>query len=376
MKQYVYADNAATTKMDMVAYEAMTPYLVEEYGNASQPYVFSRAPKKALQEAREVIASCIGAFPDEIFFTSGGTESDNWAIKGIAMSDVDGGVHSIITSAFEHHAVLQSCAAMEKLGHRIIYLKPERNGEISPDVLRQEITEEARLVSVMYANNEMGSIQPIKDLAGIAHEKGVLFHTDAVQAVGHVDIDVHSLGIDMLSASAHKFNGMKGCGFLYIRKGCGLLPYADGGAQESGNRAGTENVPGIVAMATALKNNCDHLEENKKKVIDMEKEFLRLLTETNIPFVRNGGLHTLPGLISLSFPGADGEAILHRMDLLGICISTGSACNSQDTEISHVLKAIDLDEEYAKGTIRVSLGKYNTSEEIEIIVRGLEKILG
>ena len=374
MKQYVYADNAATTKMDKVAYEAMTPYFLEEYGNASQPYAFSRTPKKALQEAREIMASCIGASPDEIYFTSGGTESDNWAIKGIAMSDE--GNHTIITSSFEHHAVLHSCAAMEKLGHRITYLKPERTGEISPDMLRREITEKTKLVSVMYANNEIGSIQPIKDLSDIAHEKGALFHTDAVQAVGHVEIDVNSLGVDMLSASAHKFNGMKGCGFLYVRKGCGLIPYADGGAQELGSRAGTENIPGIVAMAAALKNNCDHLEENRKKIMDLETEFLRLLTETNIPFVRNGGVHTLPGLISLSFPGADGEAILHRMDLLGICISTGSACNSQDTEISHVLKAIDLDEKYTKGTIRVSLGKYNTSEDVEKTVRGLEKILG
>ena len=373
MKQYVYADNAATTKMDKVAYEAMTPYFFEEYGNASQPYAFSRIPKKALQEAREIIASCIGAFPDEILFTSGGTESDNWAIKGVAMSDE--GDHVIITSSFEHHAVLHSCAAMEKLGHRIVYLKPERTGEISPDALRREITEETKLVSVMYANNEIGSIQPIKVLSDIAHEKGALFHTDAVQAVGHMDIDVYSLGIDMLSASAHKFNGMKGCGFLYVRKGCGVLPYADGGAQESGRRAGTENIPGIVAMAAALKNNYEHLEENRKKITDLENEFLHLLTETNISFVRNGGLHTLPGLISLSFPGADGEAILHRMDLFGICISTGSACNSQDTEISHVLKAIDLDEEYAKGTIRVSLGKYNTADDVEKIVRGLEKIL-
>ncbi len=374
MKQCVYADNAATTKMDKVAYEAMTPYLLEEYGNASQPYAFSRTPKKAIQEAREVIASCIGASPDEIFFTSGGTESDNWAIKGIAMSDE--GNHTIITSSFEHHAVLHSCATMEKCGHRIIYLNPEETGMISPDVMKKEITKETKLVSVMYVNNEIGSIQPIKDLSGIAHEKGALFHTDAVQAVGHVDIDVHSLGVDMLSASAHKFNGMKGCGFLYVRKGCSLIPYADGGAQESGNRAGTENIPGIIAMAAALKNNCVHLEENRKNITELENELLCLLKKTNIPFVRNGGLNTLPGLISLSFPGADGEAILHRMDLFGICISTGSACNSQDTKISHVLKAIDLDEEYARGTIRVSLGKYNTEEDVEKIVLGLKKILG
>lgn len=373
MKQYVYADNAATTQVDKNAVDAMMPYLLEEYGNASQPYAFSRVPKKALQEAREIIAACIGASPDEIFFTSGGTESDNWAIKGIAMSDE--GNHTIITSSFEHHAVLHSCAAMERQGHRVVYLKPERTGEISPDVLRKEITEDTKLVSVMCVNNEIGSVQPIKDLSDIAHEKGALFHTDAVQAVGHVDIDVHSLGIDMLSASAHKFNGMKGCGFLYVRKGCRLIPYADGGAQESGSRAGTENIPGIVAMAAALKNNCDHLEENRKNITGLENEFLRLLKETDIPFIRNGGLHTLPGLISLSFLGADGEAILHRMDLLGICISTGAACNSQDTEISHVLKAIDLDEEYAKGTIRVSLGKYNTSDDVKKIVRGLKTIL-
>lgn len=374
MKQYVYADNAATTQVDKNAVDAMMPYLLEEYGNASQPYAFSRVAKKALQEAREIIAACIGASPDEIFFTSGGTESDNWAIKGIAMSDE--GNHTIITSSFEHHAVLHSCAAMERQGYKVVYLKPERTGEISSDVLKGKIAEETRLVSIMYANNEIGSIQPIKELSNIAHEKGALFHTDAVQAVGHVDVDVHSMGIDMLSASAHKFNGVKGCGFLYMRRGCKLIPYSDGGAQESGSRAGTENIPGIVAMAVALKNNCDHLEENRKKIIGLENEFMGKLKETGIPFVRNGGLHTLPGLISLSFPGTDGEAILHRMDLLGICISTGSACNSQDTEISHVLKSIDLDEEYAKGTIRVSLGKYNTSEDAEKIVQGLKKILG
>lgn len=373
MKQYVYADNAATTQVDKNAVDAMMPYLLEEYGNASQPYAFSRVPKKALQEAREIIAACIGASPDEIFFTSGGTESDNWAIKGIAMSDE--GNHTIITSSFEHHAVLHSCAAMERQGYKVVYLKPERTGEISSDMLKGKIAEETRLVSIMYANNEIGSIQPIKELSDLVHEKGALFHTDAVQAVGHVDIDVHSMGIDMLSASAHKFNGVKGCGFLYMRGGCKLIPYSDGGAQEAGSRAGTENIPGIVAMAAALKNNCDHLEENRKKIIGLENEFMDKLKETSIPFVRNGGLHTLPGLISLSFPGTDGEAILHRMDLLGICISTGSACNSQDTEISHVLKSIDLDEEYAKGTIRVSLGKYNTSEDVEKIVRGLEKIL-
>lgn len=373
MKQYVYADNAATTKLDKVAFDAMSPFLMDEYGNASQPYAFARSPKKALQEARETIASCIGASPDEIFFTSGGTESDNWAIKGIVMSDE--GNHTIITSSFEHHAVLHSCAALERKGHRVIYLRPDDNGVISANELREKITEDTKLVSIMFANNEIGSIQPIEDLCKIAHSKGALFHTDAVQAVGHVKIDVKSLGIDMMSASAHKFNGMKGCGFLYVHKGCQLPSYADGGSQESGHRAGTENIPGIVAMATALKNNCSQLDENKDRIARLEQELLRQLKETHIPFLRNGGESTLPGLVSLSFPGADGEAILHRMDLMGICISTGSACNSQDTEISHVLKAIELNEDYAKGTIRISLGKYNTMEDVDKIVRGLEKIL-
>lgn len=373
MKQYVYADNAATTKLDKVAFDAMSPFLMDEYGNASQPYAFARSPKKALQEARETIASCIGASPDEIFFTSGGTESDNWAIKGIVMSDE--GNHTIITSSFEHHAVLHSCAALERKGHRVIYLRPDDNGVISVNELREKITEDTKLVSIMFANNEIGSIQPIEDLCKIAHSKGALFHTDAVQAVGHVKIDVKSLGIDMMSASAHKFNGMKGCGFLYVHKGCQLPSYADGGSQESGHRAGTENIPGIVAMATALKNNCSQLDENKDRIARLEQELLRQLKETHIPFLRNGGESILPGLVSLSFPGADGEAILHRMDLMGICISTGSACNSQDTEISHVLKAIELNEDYAKGTIRISLGKYNTMEDVDKIVRGLEKIL-
>ena len=374
MKQYVYADNAATTKMDKAAYDAMSPYLLDEYGNASQPYTFARTPKKALQEAREIIAACIGASPDEIYFTSGGTESDNWAIKGVAM--LGERHHTIITSAFEHHAILHSCAAMEKQGHRIVYLRPESTGMITVDELEKRITGETSLVSVMFVNNEIGSIQPIKSLSDVAHAKGALFHTDAVQAVGHVEINVRNLGIDMLSASAHKFNGMKGCGFLYVRKDCKLLPYADGGAQESGYRAGTENIPGIVAMAAALKNNCSHLKENRKRIKGLEEELLMKLKETGVPFIRNGGLDTLPGLISLSFPGADGEAILHRMDLLGICISTGSACNSRDTEISHVLKAIGLDIKYARGTIRISLGKYNTAEDVEKIVQGLKKILG
>lgn len=372
MKKYVYADNAATTRMDEIAYDAMTPYLLNEYGNASQPYAFARQPKKALQEARETIASCIGASPDEIFFTSGGTESDNWAIKGIAMSRRI--KHTIITSSFEHHAVLYTCTELERRGHNVVYIQPTRNGEISPDILDNYMDNSAGFASIMYVNNEIGSIQLIKKLCEVAHSKNVIFHTDAVQAVGHLKIDVKSLGVDLLSASAHKFNGMKGCGFLYIRSGCLLPSYINGGSQESGKRAGTENIAGIVCMAEALKNNCIHLQKNQEHILSLEQELIEQLKITNIPFVRNGGRNTLPGLISLSFPGADGEAILHRMDLMGICISTGSACNSKDKEISHVLKAIGLDENYAKGTIRISLGKYNTSEDVMRIVNGLVKI--
>ena len=373
MKQYVYADNAATTRIDKDAYDAMIPYILEEYGNASQPYAFSRTPKRALQESRETIASCIGASPEEIFFTSGGTESDNWAIKSVVSSS--NAKNKIVTSAFEHHAILHSFTTMERNGCQTEFLQPNSNGEVTVEELRRRLKEGTALVSIMFANNEIGSIQPIKELCEYAHSKGALFHTDAVQAVGHIKIDVKELGIDLLSASAHKFNGMKGCGFLYIRKGCRLIPYMDGGSQEYGHRAGTENIPGIVCMATALNNNCRYLIENQARIKDLERCLLKGLSEEGIEYIRNGGENTLPGLISLSFPGADGEAILHRMDLMGICISTGSACNSKDTEISHVLKAIGLVDKLARGTIRISLGKNNTFEDVEKIVSALKKIL-
>lgn len=372
MKHHIYADNAATTALDKTAFEAMTPWLLSEFGNPSQPYSFSRKPKKALAEARAVIAECIGALPEEIYFTSGGTESDNWAIKSPALADMLR--RPMITSAFEHHAVLNSCAAIERLGYLVKYLSPTRGGQITPQTLEDNITDDTRLVSIMFANNEIGSVQPIKELCEIAHARGTLFHTDAVQAVGHVKIDVNELGIDMLSASAHKFNGPRGIGFLYLRKGVELPPYADGGAQEHGHRAGTENVASIVGMAAALKLNCDSMEENQRKVRALEKKLLSGLDAAGISYVRNGR-DTLPGLVSLSFAGFSGEAILHRMDLMGISISTGSACDSVNTEISHVLKAIRLDERLAKGTIRISLGKDNREEDVDGILAALRKII-
>lgn len=373
MQQLIYADNAATTQLSKAALEAMLPWLLEEYGNASQPYTFARKPKKALAHARATIAECIGALPEEIYFTSGGTESDNWVIKGSAFADTK--KRTTITSAFEHHAVLHSCAAIERLGYPVAYMRPTDEGYITTEMLEKHITDNTRLVSVIFANNEIGSIQPIRELCEVAHAHGALFHTDAVQAIGHIGINVHKLGVDFLSASAHKFNGPKGIGVFFIRKGIEIAPYADGGAQENAHRAGTENIASIVGMAEALKENCDFLEQNRQHILDLERQLISRLDKAGISYKCNGGDCKLPGLLSLSFPGKDGESILHRMDLMGISISTGSACDSANTAISHVLQAIRLDEEYAKGTIRISLGKSNTEEEIERIATALIKIV-
>lgn len=373
MKKHIYADNAATTKLDKVVFEAMTPWLLEEYGNASQPYAFARKSKKAIENARATIAKCIGALPEEIYFTSGGTESDNWIIKSSAISAPKR--RTMITSAFEHHAILHSCAAIEHLGYSVVYIYPSDEGYITPQILDKHITDNTRLVSVMFANNEIGSIQPIQKLCEVAHAHGATFHTDAVQAVGHIEINTDELGVDFLSASAHKFNGPKGIGFLYIRKGVKLPPYADGGTQENAHRAGTENIASIVGMATALKANCDLLEQNQQHILKLEKQLISRLNEAGVAYKCNGGNNKLPGFLSLSFPGTDGEAILHRMDLMGISISTGSACDSVNMEISHVLQAIRLDDDYAKGTIRISLGKNNTEEDAEKIASSLIKIV-
>ena len=373
MKQHIYADNAATTKLDKTALEAMLPWLLEEYGNASQLYAFARKPKKALADARATIAECIGALPEEIYFTSGGTESDNWVIKSSAFSDSKKQV--MITSAFEHHAILHSCSTIEHFGYPVVYISPSNEGYITPENLEKHITENTRLVSIIFANNELGSIQPIQELCKVAHAHGALFHTDAVQAVGHIKINVHELGVDFLSASAHKFNGPKGIGFLFIRKGAELRPYVDGGSQENLHRAGTENIASIVGMAAALKTNSDSLDKNQLHILKLEKQLLARLDESGVVYRCNCIESKLPGLLSLSFPDKDGEAILHRMDLMGISISTGSACDSVNAEISHVLKAIHLAENYAKGTIRISLGKNNTQEDVENIVASLVKIV-
>lgn len=368
----IYADNAATTKLDEEAFEAMIPYLKDNYGNPSQPYSFSRITKKALKKAREIIAKCINAQPEEIIFTSGGTESDNWAIK----SNIDVHHHKqIITSEIEHHAVLNSCLDAERLGDTIKYAKVDRNGVVLSDDIEHMLNENTRLVSVMLANNEIGTIEPIKKIAKLAHQYGSLVHTDAVQAVGHISIDVNELGVDLMAASAHKFNGPRGVGFIYVRKGTKLNPFITGGAQESNMRAGTENVANIVGMAKALENNCKNLKSNQEYIIKLENVLIESLKNNHIDFIRNGSDKHLPGNMSLSFRGFEGEMLLHRLDLMGICVSTGSACDSKNTQISHVLKAINLDEDYALGTIRVSLGKNNTEEEAVKIAHAISKII-
>ncbi len=370
----IYLDNAATTRLDEDAFEAMKPFLMADYGNPSQPYSFARVPKKAVYHARETIAECIGADPDEIYFTSGGTESDNWAIKSSVFSNPDR--HAIITSAFEHHAVLNSCAAIERLEYPVAYMWPDRNGVVTAEILDKHITDQTHLVSVMFANNEIGSVQPIGELCGISHKHGALFHTDAVQAVGHIPVNVHELGADMLSASAHKFNGPKGIGFLYIHKGVDINSHNDGGSQERGRRAGTENVAGIVGMAVALKKNCDQMTETTQKLAMLEQILIDSLTQHNINFIQNGSPdHHLPGLLNLSFPGFEGEALLHRLDLMGICVATGAACDSKETQISHVLQAINLDESIARCTIRISFGRFNDEYDAEKLAEAINKVV-
>ena len=372
-KQLVYADNAATTKLDFDAFEAMKPYLLEEYGNASQPYSFSRSVKAAIKQARQTVALCINAEPDEIYFTSGGTESDNWAIKGSAFSDAS--FRATITSQIEHHAVLNSCSAIERLRYPVAYLRATQDGIITPTELERVISNTTRLVSVMLVNNEIGTIQPVKELCAIAHAHGAIFHTDAVQALGHIPVDVRELGVDMLSASAHKFNGPKGIGFMYIRKGTSIAPYADGGAQEKGLRAGTENIASIIGMSVALKKNCDAMAINTVYLKQLDETLIKALDDSGIDYIRNGREPRIPGINSISFKDVNGEALLHRLDLMGICVSTGSACDSVNTQISHVLHAIGLPTEYAQGTIRISLGKGNTQEETETIAKVVLRII-
>ena len=350
----------------------LEPFLFDNYANPSQPYSLSRSAKNALKEARATIAACIGALPEEIYFTSGGTESDNWAIKGFLCQ---GDNRIIITSKIEHHAVLNACAEIERYGFPVSYIPVNDQGVvISKELSRRLSGARVKLVSIILVNNEIGTIEPIADLARLAHDNGALFHTDAVQAAGHIPVDVDKLGVDMLSASAHKFNGPKGIGFLYVRNGTNIHQFHNGGAQEHGMRAGTENVASIVAMAVALQKNCAQMEENEAKLRKMETLFISALQTAQIDFIRNGAEQHVPGNINISIRGASGEMILHRMDLKGICISTGSACDSVNTQISHVIREIAVPKEYAKGTIRISFGRDNDEDDAVKVAEALISI--
>lgn len=371
----IYVDNAATTMLEPEVLEKMMPYLTEFYGNASSIYRFGQEAKEVVTEARETIAKCLNADAKEIFFTSGGSESDNWAIKGVADALSKKGNH-IITSAIEHHAVLHTCEFLEKHGYEVTYLPVDENGLVNPDDLEAAITDKTILVSIMFANNEIGTIQPIKKLAEIAHNHGVYFHTDAVQAVAHVKIDVKDLGVDLLSMSAHKFGGPKGIGALYIKKGVRVTNLLHGGQQESGRRATTENLAGIVGMAAALKLAMDNFEENTKKMTALREKYINAVLE-KIPYCILNGHRTerLPGNTNISFRFIEGEAMLLLLDMYGIAASSGSACTSGSLDPSHVLLAIGLPHGIAHGSLRVTFSHHNTEEEVDQIVEALEKVI-
>lgn len=371
----IYLDNAATTKVADSVVDAMLPYFKEYYGNASSIYQLGAKSKEALDEAREYIAGTLGAKTNEIYFTAGGSESDNWAIKATADAYARKGKH-IITSAIEHHAVLHTCEYLEKHGYEVTYVGVDENGVIKLDELKAAIRPDTILISVMFANNEIGTIQPIKEIGEIAKEHDILFHTDAVQAYAQVPINVDEMHIDMLSASGHKLNGPKGIGFLYIRKGIKIRSFVHGGQQERGRRAGTENIPGIVGLAAAAKRSFSMLEEKMKKEIEL-RDYLISRIEAEIPYCRLNGdrKKRLPNNVNFSFQFIEGESMLIHLDSKGIAASSGSACTSGSLDPSHVLLAIGLPHEIAHGSLRLTLSEENTKEEMDYVVEQLTAIL-
>ena len=371
----IYLDNAATTKVADSVVDAMLPYFKEYYGNASSIYQLGAKSKEALDESREYIAGTLGAKANEIYFTAGGSESDNWAIKATADAYAQKGKH-IITSAIEHHAVLHTCEYLEKHGYEVTYVGVDENGVIKLDELKAAIRPDTILISVMFANNEIGTIQPIKEIGEIAKEHDILFHTDAVQAYAQVPINVDEMHIDMLSASGHKLNGPKGIGFLYIRKGIKIRSFVHGGQQERGRRAGTENIPGIVGLAAAAKSSFSVLEEKMKKEIEL-RDYLISRIEAEIPYCRLNGdrKKRLPNNVNFSFQFIEGESMLILLDSKGIAASSGSACTSGSLDPSHVLLAIGLPHEIAHGSLRLTLSEENTKEEMDYVVEQLTAIL-
>lgn len=371
----VYADNAATTKMCPESIAAMLPYFDTVYGNPSSLHSAGQEAAQALSEARKTIAKLIGADEREIYFTSGGSEADNWAILSAAKLGAKKGRKHIVSTKFEHHAVLHTLTHLEKEGFEVTYLDVYSDGIVRTDDVKQVLREDTALVTVMYANNEIGTIQPIREIGTLCREKGIPFHTDAVQAAGHVPINVGDERIDMLSISAHKFHGPKGIGVLYCRRGVPLLTFLEGGSQERGKRAGTENVAAIVGMAVAFEKSCLTIKENSERISSMRNKLIEGLT--TIPRTRLNGSKTqrLPGNVSVCFEGVEGEALLLSLDLSGICGSSGSACTSGSLDPSHVLLAIGLPHEIAHGSLRLSLSEYNTSDDVEYILKTIPSII-
>ena len=372
----VYADNAATTAMSKTAIEAMLPYLDKIYGNPSSLHSVGQRAKEALEAARADVASCLGAQPNEIYFTSCGSESDNQAIRSAAHIGAQKGKKHIISTAFEHHAVLHTLKRLEKEeGFEVTLLDVHSNGVVTADEVKAAIRPDTCLVTIMFANNEIGTVQPIAEIGAVCREAKVTFHTDAVQAVGHIPVNVAEQDIDMLSLSAHKVHGPKGIGALYCRRGVRLLPFIDGGAQERGKRAGTENIAEIAAMAAALKEACANMEQNSAKLVKLRDRIISELTQ--IPHSRlNGDMaHHLPGTINMCFEGIEGEGLLLHLDDRGICASSGSACTSGSLDPSHVLLAIGLPHEVAHGSLRLSLSEYNTEEDADRIIKAVPEVV-
>ncbi len=375
MKRLIYLDNAATTRTRPEVAEAMMPYFTEYFGNPSSIYDFSNPCKEAIAHARETIANSIGAKPNEIYFTAGGTESDNWAIKAAAEAYQDKGRH-IITSKIEHHAVLHTCEYLEKRGFEVTYLDVDEFGTVKLDELEKAIRPDTILISIMFANNEIGTIQPVKEIGEIAKAHGILFHTDAVQAYAHVPIDVNEYNIDMMSASGHKLNGPKGVGFLYIRTGVKIRSFIHGGAQERKRRGGTENVPGIVGLGKAAELAMGDMQERAEKEVKLRDHLIgRVMNE--IPYARLNGhpVNRLPNNANFAFRFIEGESMLIMLDMEGICGSSGSACTSGSLDPSHVLLAIGLPHEIAHGSLRLTLSEENTEEEIDLVVDHLKAIV-
>ncbi|MDP4119664.1 MAG: cysteine desulfurase NifS [Bacillota bacterium] len=371
----IYADNAATTSLAPKVLDVMMPYLTTQYGNPSSIYSIGAEARKAVDLSREAVANAIGATPGEIYFTSGGSESDNWAIKGVMHQLKSKGKKHIITTAFEHHAVLHTVEALVKEGFEATYLDVHSDGIVRHEDLKNALREDTGLVTIMYANNEIGTIQPIAELAKICREHGVLFHTDAVQAIGNVPINVQDENIDLLSLTAHKFHGPKGCGALYIRKGVRLQTLIHGGAQELGKRAGTENVAGIVGLAAALTNAIATMYERHEKLTSMRNRLIDGLLTIERSRLNGDRDKRLPGNVNMCFEGIEGEALLLSLDLKGICASSGSACTSGSLDPSHVLLAIGLPHEIAHGSLRLSFSDENTEEDIDYILKTVPPII-